>query len=300
MDGLFPGFEPVSVQAGDVNLCVRRGGAGAHAVLLLHGFPETHLAWRKVAPQLAQRFTVVAADLPGYGDSTGPDADGHHERYCKRAMASALVDGMSALGLSRFAVIGHDRGARVAYRMALDHPERITALGALDVVPTLEVAERLTYAAARQMMNWFLLAQPPSLPEQFLGSNPDRYLRYILDSWGGSDVIEEPVVEEYARCFRNRDVIHAICAEYRSGDSIDMDHDRDDRKAGRRICCPVLVLWAPHGLVPLFGDPVSIWQQWADDVQGEAMTTSGHFLMEESPRETAALIEQFLVRRLAR
>jgi haloacetate dehalogenase len=288
----FPGFENLSVQIANGNLNLRCSGKGP-AVLLLHGFPETHLAWRHVAPSLAEHFSVFVSDLPGYGDSTVArdlDADG----LTKRAMAEQLVEGMAALGVSRFAVVGHDRGARVAYRMALDRPDRVAALGVLDVVPALEVAERLTYAAAREMVNWFFLAQPPTLPEEMIQSNPERYLKYILNSWGGSDAIEPEVFDEYARCFRNPDVIRAICAEYRAGDSLDIEHDRDDRRERRRIACPVLVIWAPHGLVPLFGDPLAIWRAWADAVQGGALDTRGHFIMEEAPRDVTARIEHFL------
>jgi haloacetate dehalogenase len=290
-------FDSLSVQTKTGSVRVRRGGAGT-PVLLLHGFPETHLAWRRVAPVLAEDFTVVAADLPGYGDSVAPDHDGHHEPFSKRAMAQQLVEAMGALGASRFAVIGHDRGARVAYRMALDHPDRVFALGVLDVVPALEVYEHLTYPAARQMVNWFLLAQPAPLPEELIRADPDRYLTHILGSWGGAESIEREVLDEYARCFRNPRVIDAICAEYRAGDSIDLEHDRADRDAGRRISCPVLISWVPGGLVPLFGEPLSIWRRWADDVQGGEMSTRGHFMMEEAPRETAARIQTFLAARV--
>ena len=293
---MFPGFAAHTIEAGETTLFIRRKGSG-RPLLLLHGFPQTHVMWHRVAPALAEHFTVIAADLPGYGDSVGLAPDGG-DRFSKRDMANQLVASMSALGMSRFAVVGHDRGARVAYRMALDHPQQVIALGVLDVIPTLEVSERLTYSAARQMANWFFLAQASPVPEDIIGSRSDRYLRHILESWGGTEVIESETFEEYARCFRDPRVIRAICAEYRAGDSVDLEHDRVDRDTGRRIRCPVLVTWAPNGLVPLFGDPLSIWRKWANDVQGEAMNCRGHFMMEESPQETAERIHTFLAAKL--
>jgi haloacetate dehalogenase len=289
-----PGFEPRRIEVSGHTVSYVRGGRGP-AVLLLHGFPETHIAWRKVAPRLASQFLVVVPDLPGYGASVGDDdsIDGSPEHFSKRVMSDALVRLMAALGQPRFAVIGHDRGARVAYRMALDHPEHVMALGVLDIIPTLDVAERLTYETARQMTNWFWLAQPRPLPEELLKASPRRYLRHIIDAWGGARAIEPDVFEEYVRVFANPKVIGSICQEYRASDTIDLAHDRTDRQNGCRILCPVLALWEARGFVEGFGDPLSIWRNWGDRVSGRALD-AGHFLMEERPNETSELLLAFL------
>jgi haloacetate dehalogenase len=291
----FPGFQPRRVAADGVSVNLQVGGNGP-AILLLHGFPETHVAWRKVAPLLAAQFTVVAADLPGYGNSIGLQPDTRHEHYSKRALAQALASAMMTLGIARFAVIGHDRGGRVAYRMALDHSERVTALAVLDIIPTLEVAERLTYETARQMANWFWLAQASSVPGTMIAAHAEQYVRHVLHEWGGSPVIEADAVEEYARCLRDERVIGSICEEYRAGDTIDLEHDREDRAGGRRISCPVLALWCADGFVSQFGDPLSVWRAWADSVTGRSVAT-GHFMMEEAPEEIAELLASFLTRR---
>jgi haloacetate dehalogenase len=287
--GDFP-IQEVAVDNGRVLL--RRGGRGP-TVLLLHGFPETHVAWHAVAPLLAKHFTLILPDLPGYGDSIGPRPDHAHERYSKRAMASMLVQAIDQFGVRNFTVVGHDRGARVAYRLALDYPERVSALAVLDVIPTLDVAERTTYQTARQMANWFWLATAPPLPERLLSCEPELYVRQIIDAWGGSHAIASEALAEYVRCFRNPRVIEAICAEYRAGDVIDIEHDQADREAGRRIACPVLALWEENGFVTQFGDPLTIWRGWADNVTGGAVA-GGHFMMEESPVRIAEALREFL------
>jgi haloacetate dehalogenase len=281
--------EFIDVAAGRV--FVRRAGSGP-VVLLLHGYPETNLAWRKVAPDLANEFTIVAADLPGYGKSTLSDAVFADGRISKRTMARALADAMTELGFAQFAVVGHDRGARVAYRLALDEPTRIRALSVLDVIPILDMAERLTYEAARQMGHWLWLAQPSTVPETLIGLDPDLYVRHIVDEWGGSNVIDRETVDEYVRCMRNPNVLRTMGAEYRA-DLLDVEDDRADRMAARRIACPVLALWAQGGLTEQFGDPLAIWRTWGDDVDGRALA-GGHFLMEESPQELTALVKSFL------
>jgi haloacetate dehalogenase len=285
----FP-LQEVAIDEGMVRL--RQGGRGP-TVVLLHGFPETHVAWHAVAPLLAKHFTLILPDLPGYGDSIGPRPDHAHERYSKRAMASMLVQAIDQLGVQRFALVGHDRGARVAYRLALDHAERVSALAVLDVIPTLDVAERTTYQTARQMANWFWLATAPPLPERLLSCEPELYVRQIVDAWGGSRAIVSEALAEYVRCFRNPRVIEAICAEYRAGDVTDIEHDQADRKAGRRISCPVLALWEENGFVTHFGDPLTIWRGWADNVTGGAVA-GGHFMMEESPVRIAEALREFL------
>jgi haloacetate dehalogenase len=287
----FNAFSSERVSVGAGSIFVRRGGSGP-AVLLLHGFPETSWAWRSVAPALTDRFTVIAADLPGYGESALFDhaiADG---RITKRAMAQALVDVMTELGASQFAVVGHDRGARVAYRMALDHPERVRGLAVLDVIPILDVAERLTYEAARQMGHWFWLAESSTVPETLIALDPGLYVRHILEEWGGAGVIDRDAADEYVRCMRKGQVLRTMGAEYRA-DQLDLEHDRADRLAERRIRCPLLAVWAQSGLTERFGDPLAIWRSWAERVTGGALP-GGHFMMEESPRALVELIKPFL------
>jgi haloacetate dehalogenase len=281
--------ELVSVAAGSI--LVRRAGTGP-AVLLLHGFPETSLAWRKVAPDLANDFTVLAADLPGYGESTLSDDALDQGQISKRTMARALADVMSELGIRQFAVVGHDRGARVAYRLALDQPERICAVAVLDVIPILDMAERITYEAARQMSHWFWVAQSSTVPETLISLDPRLYVRHIIEQWGGSNSIERDVVDEYVGCMRKAKVLRTMGAEYRA-DLLDLEHDRADRMAARRIACPLLALWAEKGLTEQFGDPPTLWRNWADHVKGGALA-GGHFLMEESPQQLTALLRPFL------
>jgi len=287
----FTTFSRERVPVGAGSIYVRRGGSGP-AVLLLHGFPETSWAWRSVAPLLADQCTVVAADLPGYGESVLSDDAIVDGRVTKRAMAQALVDVMTEFGAAQFAVVGHDRGARVAYRMALDHPQRVRGLAVLDVIPILDVAERLTYEAARQLGHWFWLAQSSTVPESLIGLNPDLYIRDLIEQWGGAGVIDGDAVDEYVRGMRNPGVLRTMGAEYRA-DQLDLDHDRQDRTAARRIQCPLLAVWAQGGLTERFGDPLAIWRAWAEDVTGGALQ-GGHFMMEESPRSLVDLIKPFL------
>jgi haloacetate dehalogenase len=289
----FDSFSRDVITVSDGSIFVRRAGSGP-AVLLLHGFPETSAAWRKVAPALADEFTVIAADLPGYGDSMLFESAIRDGRVSKRAMAASLAEAMTKLGILQFAVVGHDRGARVAYRLTLDHPERICATAVLDVIPILDMAERLTYEAAREMGHWFWLAQSSTVPEVLIGRDPDLYVRHIIGQWQGSTAIEHDAIDDYIRCMRKTAVRRTMGAEYRA-DQLDLEDDRMDRTARRRITCPLLVLWAQGGLAERFGDPVAIWRQWADDVNGRALA-AGHFLMEESPRELAALLSPFLTK----
>jgi haloacetate dehalogenase len=281
--------EFISVPAG--TMFVRRAGTGP-AVLLLHGYPETSFAWHKVAPALVNQFTVIAADLPGHGDSVVSAYMFDDDRISKRAMAHALADVMTELGFSDFAVIGHDRGGRVAYRLALDLPERVRALAVLDVLPILDMADHITYESARQMAHWLFFAQPSTVPETLIGCDPALYVRHILEQWGGSGVIEPDAVDEYIRCMRKPDVLHASAAEYRA-DLLDLDHDRADRMAARRIACPVLTIWAQGGLAEQFGDHLDVWRRWADSVSGGPLA-GGHFIMEESPQELIVRLRPFL------
>jgi haloacetate dehalogenase len=283
--------ERVTVAAGSI--AIRRAGRGP-AVLLLHGYPETSLAWRRVAPALTRDFTVIAADLPGYGDSTISAEAFDDGRISKRRMAQVLVDAMAALRFEEFALVGHDRGARVAYRLALDHPQCVRAVSVLDVIPILDMAERMTYDAARLMGHWFWLSQASTAPETLIGRDPELYVRHIIDQWDGAGVVEPDVVDDYVRCMRKPEVIRAIGAEYRA-DLLDLEHDRTDRAAARRIICPLQAIWAKGGLVERFGDPLAMWRAWADRVEGGPLA-GGHFLMEESPQEVTPRLRSFLTR----
>ena len=289
---MFPNFKRATSAEG---ITYVRAGTG-HPVLLLHGFPETHVAWHRVAPRLARRFTAIAADLPGYGDSQPPVVRDPSERGSKRRLGRALVEFMRELGFPRFALIGHDRGARVAYRMALDYPDAVTHLGVLDIVPTLEVAEAMSHPLALEMANWFLLAQPAPYPETLLGAAPYAYVNHILDAWAGAPgVITDEARAEYLRAFRSASVRGAICDEYRAAAGIDLEHERADRAARRRIRCPVLALWSAHDIAGRFFDPLAVWRRWAADVHGHALDC-GHFLMEEAPDAVALALESLLAR----
>lgn len=290
---MFEGFESARVPTAEAEIFVRRGGAGP-PLLLLHGYPQSHVAWHKVAPRLARRFTVVVPDLRGYGDSRGPAPDPGHTAYAKRAMARDMVEVMAGLGFARFALAGHDRGARVAYRLALDEPNRVERLAVLDIVPSLETAELTDKDLALATYHWFFLAQPAPLPERLIGADPDFYLDHTLDSWLGTPGAISPEARaEYRRCFRKDSVIRAACADYRAGLSVDLDHDRADRAAGRRIACPVLALWARQGSDGKAIDHLTLWRRWADEVVG-LEAPCGHFLMEEAPETVAAALEDFL------
>jgi haloacetate dehalogenase len=288
---MFEGFTTERVRAAGAAIHLVRGGQGP-PVLLLHGYPETHVMWHRVAPALARDFTVVAPDLRGYGDSERPASDPEHRGYSKRAMAQDQVDVMAALGFPRFAVAGHDRGARVAYRLALDHPDRVTRLAVLDIVPTGEAWRRMDQSSARSGFHWLLLCQPYDLPERLIGADPEYFLRHLLGRWAGDPARLAPeAVAEYVRCFRDPAVVHATCEDYRAGATVDRALDEADFGA-HRIACPVLALWSAR-----FGgrlDVLGIWRDWADDVRGRALDC-GHFLPEEAPEETAAALRQFLL-----
>jgi haloacetate dehalogenase len=288
----FEGFETKVVSVPECDVYLKLGGAGL-PVLLLHGYPETHLAWRGVATRLAERFTVVVADLPGYGRSVVRTPATPYEGVSKRWMASVLAQAMSKLGLSRFAVAGHDRGGRVAYRLAIDEASHVSALAVLDVIPTLEMVERLTYASARRMANWFWLAQTSTLPESMIAALPDQYLRHLIKEWGGEHAVDRDAFEAYAECLRSPEIVKTMCEDYRAGDRIDIAHEQVDRVRGRHVTCPALILWSERGLAIQFGDPLAIWRPWAPRASGHSLP-SGHFIMEEMPEQTASLLGAFL------
>jgi len=289
-------FETRHIDAGGATIFVRYAGAGP-PVLLLHGFPQTNLMWSGVAAALADRFTVVCADLRGYGRSSCPPSDVHHAPYSKRAMAGDMVAVMSALGHSSFAVAGHDRGGRVAYRLALDHPDVVVGLAVLDIIPTIDVWERADATFATAYWPWSLLAQPEPLPERLVGAAPSAVIDAALDGWGSSgDTFDEAARAAYVEALSDAAHVHAICEEYRAAATIDLLHDEDDRRRGRRVAAPVLALWSGTGPLDSWyrseGGPIGVWQRWADDVRGRPMP-GGHFFPEEHPGDTAAELSAF-------
>jgi haloacetate dehalogenase len=293
---MFEGFRLETIDTAELRVRARIGGEGP-PLLLLHGNPQTHLMWRKVAPRLAERHFVVAPDLRGYGKTTKPPSTPDHAPYSKRSMAIDQIELMARLGHHRFSVAGHDRGARVAYRLALDHPEVVERLAVLDIIPTGEMFDRGGREFGLSHYHWFFLAQPAPLPERLIGADPDWYWRRHTTrgpdtSFFGS---EEPggAIEDYLECFADPDTIRGICEDYRAGATVDYEHDRADKEAGRRIQCPVLALWAGRGAIDRWYDVLSVWRDWADDVQGRALPC-GHYLPEEAPEETAEALGAFL------
>jgi haloacetate dehalogenase len=262
-------------------------------LLLLHGYPQTRACWHLVAPALAERFTVVVPDLRGYGASAKPPGGPDHAAYSKRAMAADLVGAMRALGHARFGVAGHDRGGRVAHRMALDHQGAVDRVAVLDIVPTRTLFRGTDQAFATAYYHWFFLIQPDGLPEAMIGRDPEWFLRETLRRWSGrARPLEERAVREYARAFSDPAVIHGSCEDYRAAAGIDLDHDEADVAAGRRVACPVLVLWGEHGAMHRLYDVLGTWRPVAADVRGRPLPC-GHFLPEEAPEETRAALEAF-------
>jgi haloacetate dehalogenase len=290
---MFEGFQSGVSRAGEVDIFRRVGGNGP-PLLLLHGYPQTHVLWRKIAPDLARDFTVVCPDLRGYGSSSKPAPDAANELYSKRAMAADMVAVMAGLGFGRFAVVGHDRGGRVAYRLALDHPGKATKIATLDIVPTLANWGRMeNMSVGLATYHWYFLAQPGGLPERMIGADPDYYLEEKLRRWSKDFGAFEPeVLAEYKRAFRDPACVAATCADYRAGATVDVAHDRADFGA-RKIEAPLLTLWGGRGLTREAGAQLDIWRQWASDVRGQAFDC-GHFLPEEAPAETLAALRGFL------
>ena len=289
-------FAAAEIPTDATTIFVRTGGSGP-PLLLLHGFPETHLMWRDVAPLLARRFTVVCADLRGYGRSGCPASTRDHAPYAKRAMARDMVAVMEHLGHRRFSIAGHDRGARVAYRLALDHPERVDRLAVLDIVPTATVWDRADARLALGFWPWSLLAQPEPLPERILTTAAEAIVDDALGGWGSpATAFGRDVRTAYVDALRDPAHAHAICEEYRAAATVDREHDRADLAAGRRLRCPVLALWSAHGAVDTWyaedGGPIALWRVWSDDVRGGALA-AGHFFPEELPEQTAAALENF-------
>ncbi len=289
-------FTTAEIQTDETSIFVRSCGSGP-PLLLLHGFPQTHLMWRGVGPLLARNFTVICADLRGYGRSGCPASAPNHAPYAKRSMAQDMVTVMERLGFPRFSVAGHDRGGRVAYRMALDHPNRVDRLAVLDVLPTETVWARADARFALGFWPWSLLAQPEPLPERILVAVPDAIVDDALGGWGSPSTVFAPEVRAaYVQALRDPSHAHAICEEYRAAATIDREHDQADRADGRRIVCPLLALWSAHGALGTWyageSGPRALWQAWSEDVQGYPLN-AGHFFPEEAPEQTAEALSHF-------
>lgn len=289
-DALFPaGFTARRMTVNGIGLNVRVGGEGP-PLLLLHGYPQTHVCWHRMAPLLAKTHTLVMPDLRGYGDSEKPAGDLRHETYCKRTMAADAAALMTALGHERFQVIGHDRGGRVTHRLCLDHPDRVERAAVLDIVPTHTIFATMNRAVGMAYYHWLFLAQPMPLPERLITADPDFYLEWKLGAWGtGLSAYDPRAVEEYRRCFRDPATVHATCEDYRAAATIDLEHDEAD--ADRRIRCPLVALWGGKGLMEANYDVLDTWRAKADDVRGRALP-GGHFLPEEVPEGTVAALTE--------
>ena len=291
------GFESLTVETGEATISVRRAGSGP-PVLLLHGFPQTMLMWHDVAALLAAEFSVVCLDLRGYGDSSCPPSAPDHAPYSKRAMARDAAEVMSQLGFDQFCVAGHDRGGRVAYRTALDHPERVQRLAVLDVIPIDAAWEHADDRLALGFWPWSLLAQPAPLPERLVAAAPEAVIDHALGpEWGTpAETFDAATRARYVAQLRDPEHLHAICEEYRAAAGIDREHDSADRRDGRRIACPALALWSAAGPLGSWyedvGGPLAVWRELAPEVTGHPVP-GGHFFCEEHPRDTAAALAAF-------
>jgi haloacetate dehalogenase len=297
MTGWFEHFEARRFMVSGAEIAARLGGdRDKPALLLLHGFPQTHVMWQRVAQLLRHDFFLVLPDLRGYGDSSHAPGLPDHSNYGKRALAQDLVEMMDALGVADFALCGHDRGGRVAHRLALDHPARVNKLCVIDIAPTLDMYARTDFDFARAYYHWFHLIQPAPLPELMIGGNARAYLHAKLGGWGSAGLghIEPAALAEYERCFCRAESIHTACEDYRASAGIDLEHDREGRARGEKIACDTLVLWGERGVVQRLFDPLALWQaQCAGAVTGWAMP-AGHFIPEQLPEETAAALRSFM------
>jgi len=279
---MFEQFQRGECDVNGARINYRKGGSGP-PLLLLHGYPQTHVIWHRVADQLAERFTVVAADLRGYGDCSKPEGGEDHIAYSKREMARDQVELMRALGFERFDVLAHERGARVSHRLAMDHPESVRRLILLDIAPTLAMYSQTDETFARAYWHWFFLIRPAPLPETLLEADPELILRTAVATRADHvHPFSEAAFAEYLRCMKLPGTIHAFCEDYRASAGIDLEHDREDRAAGRMIEAPLLVLWGANGVIERCFDPLAEWRRVASTVQGRALP-AGHYLPEEVP-----------------
>lgn len=300
LDDLFPGFTSQWIPTRGGRVFARVGGEGP-PLLMLHGYPQTHVMWHRVAPELARHFTLVLADLPGYGQSDVPATDENHTPYTKRAMARVMVDAMQHLGHTRFSLLAHDRGARVAYRLALDHPDRVACVALLDIQPTYDYWKKMDRAFALRVYHWVFLAQPYPLPEHLIERNPDDYFTETLHRWvkPGTRPFDPRALAHYLTALRDPQRIRAACEDYRAGAYADYEHDRADFEGGRKVAVPLQVLWGATGVAADAGTPLDTWRLRADDVTGGPVD-SGHFLPEENPVDTLAAVLPFLERHATR
>lgn len=291
---LFPGFESCRIATDDaVEIHTLIGGNGP-PLLMLHGHPQTHAIWHKVAPALAERFTLVLTDLRGYGDSSKPAGAPSHQNYSKRVMANDMLQVMRTLGHTRFRVLAHDRGARVAHRLAADHGAAVARMVLLDIAPTLAMYEQTTELFARLYWHWFFLIQPAPLPERLIEADPAAYVRDLMGRrHGGLAPFDARALAAYTRCIALPGAAHGMCEDYRASAGIDLDHDREDRAQGRRVAPPLLVLWGEHGVVHHCFRPLAEWQRVADDVRGGPLPC-GHYIPEEAPDALLAHAIPFL------
>lgn len=291
---LFPGFEARTVNVDGTELFCRIGGSGP-PLLLLHGYPQSHVCWHKIAPALADRFTVIAADLPGYGQSSVPPLSDDHAAYSKRTMAATLAGMMQLLGHERFLLAGHDRGGRVAYRMALDHPDLVERIAVLDILPTSDYWDRMDRTFGLKVYHWMFLAQPAPFPEDLIAAAAVPFLEHTLASWTAAKSLQcfsqEAMIHNRA-WFRVPARIAATCEDYRAGATIDDAHDRQTRAAGQKISMPLLALWGDRGIAASVDDPLAVWRSWSSTVAGAGLP-SGHFLPEEAPDATCEALLKF-------
>jgi len=288
MAAFFEGFSRYRIPVNGIEINLVLGGSGP-PLLLLHGYPQTHVMWHKVAPALARDFTVVVPDLRGYGDSGKPPGDPRHEAYAKRTMAADMVAIMSRLGFESFSLAGHDRGARVSHRLSLDHVGRVKRVALLDIIPTRDVFRRVDKTLATSTFHWFFLIQP-DLPERLIAADPDFYIDWVLKKWSGDAAAFTPeAMAEYKRCFRDPATIHATCEDYRAGASIDLEHDEAD--LSKNVACPLLVIWG-QGPATRWSSIVETWKERAPLATGFPLSC-GHFLPEEKPDETIKALRDF-------
>lgn len=295
MADLFPGFAERRIRTAGAEIFLRTGGNGP-PLLLLHGYPQVHVCWHKIAAELARHCTLVIPDTRGYGASSVPESDAEHIAYSKRVMAQDCIEVMRALGHERFMVAGHDRGGRIAYRLALDHPHAVTALIPVDIITTADAWQRTNARRALRAYHWAFLAQPHPLPETLIAAHPVYYLEHTLKSWAGTRDLtpfSAEALAHYRALLKDPARIHAVCEDYRAGATIDWQTDEADLAVGRKIACPTFVLWATEYLGRGGANPLETWKAWCPDLKGAAVR-SGHFLAEENPEGTLAALIPFL------
>jgi len=289
---MFEGFETRQIETIGTTINLVTGGSGP-PLLLLHGYPQSHVMWHKIAPRLAQDFTVVAPDLRGYGDSGKPVGDPDHMNYSKRVMAQDQVDVMEALGFDQFLLVGHDRGARVSHRLTKDHPQRVQKLATLDIIPTRTMFQIVNQEMATNTYHWFFLIQPFDFPERVIGADADYFIRRGFERTKDSTQVFPPeALEEYVRCFCDPAAIHGTCEDYRAGASVDLVHDEAD--FDNKVSCPMLAMWSETGYVGRTQDVLGVWKEYATNVRGQSFTC-GHYMAEEQPDEIYAAIKAFLL-----